>query len=88
VTLADEDTSVMDGLGQSKLVDLSLKTTLHEILNLEGEHVIELHARVVEHTDTDETANEGVTFEEAARFFFVEGEEFTFNCQPLLQHQT
>merc|ERR1719187_1031344 len=44
VTLSDEDTSMVDRLGKSKLEHLGLKTTLQEILNLETEHVIELHA--------------------------------------------
>ena len=67
MTLADEDTSVMDRLGESELVDASLQTTLQEILDLEGQHVIELHAGLVEHTNTNETANEGIAFEETLR---------------------
>ena len=47
VTLADENAGVMDRLGQSKFEDLSLQTTLKEILNFEGEHVIQLHAGLV-----------------------------------------
>jgi hypothetical protein len=63
VSLADENTGVVDGLGETELVDTSLQTTLQEILNLQGQHVIELHAGLIEDTDTDETANERISFE-------------------------
>jgi hypothetical protein len=55
----------------------SLETTLQEILSLQGQNVIELHARLVEHTDTDQTANEGIALEEALRVLLVEGEKLT-----------
>ena len=35
VPLADKHTSVVDGLGQAALKDLSLETTLQEILDFE-----------------------------------------------------
>jgi len=77
VALANEDTGVVDRLGKAELVDASLKTTLQEILNLEGKHVIELHAGLVEHTDTDQTTNEGVSFEQTLGVLLVHGEELT-----------
>jgi hypothetical protein len=77
VALLDENTSVVDGLCETELVDAGLKAALQEIFNLEGEHVIELHAGFVEDTDTDETANEGVPFEQALGVLFVEGEKLT-----------
>jgi hypothetical protein len=81
VTLTDQDTGVVDGLGKTELVDTSLQTALQEILNLQGQHVIELHTGLVEDTNTHETANEGVTFEEALRVLLVEGEQLTAGCQ-------
>ena len=75
--LPDQHTRVMDRLRQAELVDASLQTTLQEIFGLEGEHVIELHAGFIEHADADETADEGVAFEEAFGVFFFEGEELT-----------
>jgi hypothetical protein len=77
VALADEHTSVVDGLGKTKLVDTGLETALQEVLNLQGQDVIELHAGLVEHTDTDETANEGVTLEEALGVLLVKSQERT-----------
>jgi hypothetical protein len=77
VALLDQNTSMMDALGEAELVDAGLETTLQEIFNLEGKHVIELHAGFVEHTDTDETANEGVSFEETFWVLFIESEQLT-----------
>lgn len=80
VALADENTSVVDRLGETELVDAGLETALQEVLNLEGQDVIELHAGLVEDTDTDETANEGVTLEEALGVLLVESKKRTAKC--------
>lgn len=77
VALADQDTGVVDGLGKAELVDASLKAALQEILDLEGQDVIELHAGLVEDTDTDETANEGIAFEETLGVLLLEGKKLT-----------
>ena len=77
MTLTDQDTSMMNALGETELEDLSLKPALQEILNLQGQHVIETHAGLIEHTDTDETTNQGVTLEETLRVLRVELEELT-----------
>ena len=77
MSLPDQHAGVMDALGQAKLVDAGLQAAFQEILDLERQDVIELHARFVEHTDADETANEGIAFEEPLRVFFVEREKLT-----------
>jgi hypothetical protein len=77
VSLADQDTSVVDGLGETELVDAGLQTTLQEILNLQCQDIIEFHAGLIEHTDTDETTNEGVTFKEALWVLLIESEKLT-----------
>ena len=77
VALADEHTGVVDGLGKAEFVDASLQTTLQEVLDLQGQDVIELHAGLVEHTDTDQTANEGIAFEQTLGVLLVEGEQLT-----------
>ena len=86
MALADEHTSVVDGLGKTELVDASLETALQEVLNLEGQDVIELHAGLVEDTDTDETANEGVTLEEALGVLLVERQERTVGGSEICGH--
>lgn len=77
VALLDQDTGVVDGLGKAKLVDTGLETTLQEVLDTEGQDVIELHAGLIEHTDTDQTANQSVTFEKTLGVLLVEGEQLT-----------
>lgn len=77
MTLLDQDTSVVDGLGEAKLVDAGLQTTLQEVLDAEGQDVIELHAGLIEHTDADQTANQSVTFEQTLGVLLVEGEQLT-----------
>jgi hypothetical protein len=88
VTLADQDTGVVDRLGETELPDTGLETTLKEILDLEGQDVIQLHAGLVENTDTDETSNEGIAFEETLGVLLVEGEELTGSTTDLGQSQT
>ena len=77
MALADQDTSVVDRLGKTELVDAGLETALQEVLDLEGQDVIELHARLVEDTDTDETADKGVTLEKALGVLLVESKKRT-----------
>lgn len=77
VTLADQDTGVVDRLGEAELVDEGLEAALKEVLGLQGQDVIELHARLVEHTDTDQTANQGVALEETLGVLLVESEQLT-----------
>jgi len=77
MSLTDKDTGVVDRFGETKLVDTGLQTALQEIFNLQGQHVIELHARLVQDTYAHETANEGVSFEKSLGVLLVEGEQLT-----------
>ncbi len=54
---------------------LRLEPPLEEVLDLEAEHVIELHPGLVEHPDADETAEEGVALEQPAGVLLFQGEE-------------
>ena len=83
MALPDEHPGVVDGLGKTELVDASLQATLQEVLDLQGKDVIELHARLVEDTDTDETADKGVTLEKALGVLLVKGQERTGTSQIL-----
>ena len=77
VALLDEDTGVVDRLGETELVDAGLEAALQEILSLEGKDVIELHAGLVKDTDADQTANEGIAFEKTLGVLLVEGKKLT-----------
>lgn len=83
VPLADENTGVVDGLGEAELVDAGLEAALKEVLDAESQDVIELHARLVEDTNAHETADKGVTLEEALGILLVEREQRTAPSQQL-----
>ena len=82
--LADENTGMVDRLGETRLEDLGLEATLQEVLDLEGKHIIETHAGLVEHTDADETTDEGVTLEQALRVLGIELEQLTSSTTDLI----
>jgi|SRR5579859_938171 hypothetical protein len=68
--LADQYTGVMNGFGKSQLEDLGLQSSLQEILDFERKDVIQFHARFVKHTNTHETANQGVSFKKTTGVSF------------------
>ena len=53
VALPDEYSSMVYAFCQTNLENLRLQPSLQEIFNLEGQHVIESHAGLIEHTDAD-----------------------------------
>jgi hypothetical protein len=75
--LSDENACVMNTLRQTTLEHLGLQPPLQEILNLESQHVIKAHSRLVEHTYAYEPTDESVAFKESFWVFCVELEEFT-----------
>ena len=108
VPLPDENSGVVDGLGETiidkttqpsisltppnsashlsnspALEDLGLQPPLQEILDLEGQDVVQPHPRVIEHSDSDESSNQGVTLEETLGVLFVELEEFSGGSSDL-----
>ena len=83
VTLTDEDTGVVNRLGKSELEDLRLETTLQEVLDTEGKHVIELHACLIEDTDANESANKGITLKETLGVLVVEREQLSRSTSDL-----
>lgn len=83
VPLPDQDTSMVNALGQAALEHLGLQPSLQEILDLQGQHVIETHARLVEHTNSDETTDKGVTLEQTLGILVIELEEFTSSTTDL-----
>jgi hypothetical protein len=77
VTLTDQDTGVVDGLGETQLENLSLETTLKEIADGEGEDIIELGLGLVQNTDALEATDEGGTLEHTTGILLVKSEELT-----------
>lgn len=60
VSLLDEHTGVVDGLGQTQLEHLSLQPALQEVLGLQTQHVIELHAPLLQHASPHQTTQQSV----------------------------
>jgi len=77
VALADENAGVVDRFGETELVDQCLEAAFQEILYLEGQHVIQLHSRLVENADANQAADEGIAFEETLGVLLLEGEQLT-----------
>jgi hypothetical protein len=54
------------------LEDLGLQPPLQEVLDLEGQDVIQPHPGVIEHSDSHKTTDQGVTLEETLGVLLVE----------------
>lgn len=83
VSLSDEDSGVVDRLGESELEDLGLQPSLQEVLGLEGQDVVESHSRVVEHTDSHQSSDQRVSLEESLGVLVVELEELSGGTSDL-----
>ena len=53
VTLADENSSMVNGLCKTQLVDTRLEAALEKVFDLEGKNVVELQAGLVQDADPD-----------------------------------
>lgn len=85
--LADEDASVVDGLGESQLEHLGLEATLEEVLDAQAEHVIELHLLLAEHADAHQASQKGIAFEESLRILLLEREQLSGGLSDLRQRE-
>ena len=83
VTLADEHAGMVDGLGQAQLEDLGLQMSLQEILNLQAQDIIQLHLALVQHPDTDEPPQQGITFEQTPRAFLIQRQQLPGSLSDL-----
>ena len=83
VSLADEDTSVVDGLGHSALEDLSLETALKEILIGQRQDEIQLVLVLREDTDALETTEKGSSLEDTTGIVGIQGQEGTGSLASL-----
>ncbi len=61
MSLSDENSSMVNALGKAQFENLSLKSSLQEILEPQAEHVIKLHLSLIEHTDTDQATQKCIT---------------------------
>lgn len=83
VSLSDKDSSVVDRLSQTRLEHLGLQSSLHEVLSLERQNVIESHSLVVEHTDSYQSSDQSVTLEKSLGVLVFELEELSGSSSDL-----
>ena len=79
---------MVNTLSEVGLEHLRLQPALQEILDFQSQHVIETHAGLVEHTDTDETTDEGVTLEKTLGVLVVEFEQLTGSSSDFGEDET
>jgi hypothetical protein len=83
VSLADQNTSVVDRLGKSELEDDGLKTALKVVLGSERQDVVELGFGLLHDSVSVETAQQSSTLEESLGVLLVEREELTSSLSDL-----
>lgn len=88
VSLGDQDSGVVDGSGQTELEDLSLQSSLEEILDSQSQNVIQLHLVLRQNTNTHQTSDQGVTFEQTLGVLLVSGQQVTSSSSDLGQLET
>lgn len=62
VSLSNENTSVMNGVGELSLGNDGLETSLHHLGKGETEHVIELSLIFLEETESNHSSDKGITY--------------------------
>jgi hypothetical protein len=77
VSLLDQNTSVVNALGQTQLEDLSLKAALQEIFNLQTKHVIQLGSVFGQDTSADQSSDQSVTLEKTLVVLLIQGQKLT-----------
>jgi hypothetical protein len=77
VSLSDHDTSVVDGLGETVLEDLSLKASLEHLLNSHGKSIIELPLAIIEQAEPDKSSEKSLTLEDSGLVVLLKGEKVT-----------
>jgi len=60
VSLADEDTGVVDAVSDLSLHNESLESAFHELANSQTEDIIELSLSVLEETEADHAADKSL----------------------------
>ena len=88
VTLSDERTRVVNTLGKVGLEYLRLQPAFQEIFDFQCQYVIETHASLIEHTNTDETTDECVTLEKTLGVLVIELEQLTSSTTDFGEDET
>ena len=77
VSLSDQDASVVDRLGKTKLEHLGLKSAVHQLGGAQLQNVVQLLLLLGDQSQTSHAADDGSSLENSAGVLLIEGEEFT-----------
>ena len=83
VSLLDQHTGVVDGLGQAALEDLSLKASLEHLLAGHGEGIIQLSLSVVQQTHSHQLAQESLALELTGLAVLLKSQQVTSSRSDL-----
>ena len=78
----------MNTLGKVGLEHLRLQPAFQEILDFQCQYVIETHASLVEHTNTDESTDECVTLRRTLGVLVIELEQLTSSMTDFGEDET
>jgi len=71
MSLSNQNSGVMDALGQTQLEHLRLQATLHEVLYFKTQDEIKLHLSLVQDTNTYKTSQKGISFKKSFWIFLI-----------------
>lgn len=87
VSLSDEHSGVMNGLGEGLVHAHGLKSSLEELIDGKTEDVIELSLALLEETELADSSDEGITFEKSSGISLVKSEELSGSLSELGEGQ-
>lgn len=85
VSLGDQDSGVVDGSGQAQLEDLGLQSSLQEVLDSQGQHVIQLQLVLGQDTNSHQSSDQSVTLEQSLGVLLISGQQVTSSSSDLGQ---
>ena len=88
VSLSDENSGVVDRFSQSEFENLSLETAFQEIFNLKTQDVIELGFGFIQHTDTNKSSDQSITFEKTLGVFLSTSKKVTSSTTDFRKSKT
>jgi len=87
LSLADEDTSFVDGLGKGSLVHEGLESSLHEEGDSQSEHEIKFALLALKQTESHHTPDECLAFENSSWVLFIHGQKDSGGLSELGKHK-
>lgn len=85
VSLSNQHSGVVDRSGQTQLENLGLQSSLQEVLDSQGQNVIQLHSVLGQDTDSHQSSDQSVTFEQSLLILVVSGQQVTSSSSDLGQ---